>query len=137
MNIYQAKVAYVSNSSLGATTETYLVEAHNLTEVEALITKAVMPQAVEGQPIEVKSIVKKKFEGVLRSETRKDDHVRYYIIKIEDKDENDVVRKYTYLARASCLGEAHMMTDVSIRHNRIISIVETDILDFIEDDKDE
>ena len=136
MNIYQAKVVYAKIGH-GATTENYLVKAHNLTEAEVLIKAEVQTRAANDTPIEVKAITKKKFEDVVHTPAGKDTDVRYYIVKVVEEDEKETLHKYTYVVTASSLGEAHETTYNEIRGERILSIVETDILDFLAGDKDE
>lgn len=130
MNIYQAKVVYAKIGH-GTTTESYLVKAHNLTEAEVLIKAEVQTRAANDTPIEVKAITKKKFEDVIRAPAGKDDDVRYYIVKVVEEDEKETLHKHTYLVTASSLGEAYETTYYNIPCERTLSIVETDILDFL------
>ena len=130
MNIYQAKVVYAKIGH-GTTTENYLVKAHNLTEAEVLIKAEVQTRAANDTPIEVKAITKKKFEDVVRAPAGKDDDVRYYVVKVIDEDEKDALHKYTYLVTASSLEEASETTYNEIPCERTLSIVETDVLDFL------
>lgn len=136
MNIYQAKVVY-AKIGYGTTTENYLVKAHNLTEAEVLIKEEVQTRAANDTPIEVKAITKKKFEDVVHAPTGEDTDVRYYIVKVVDEDEKDALHKYTYLVSASSLGDAYETTYYNIPCERTLSIVETDVLDFLTGDKDE
>ena len=136
MNIYQAKVVYAKIGH-GATTESYFVKAHNLTEVEALIKEEVQKRAANDTPIEVKAITKKKFEDVIHAPAGKDTDVHYYIVKVVEEDEKETLHKYTYLVSAPTLGEASETVYEEIPCDRTLSIVETDILDFLKDDKDE
>lgn len=136
MNIYQAKVVYAKIGH-GTTTENYLVKAYNLTEAEVLIKAEVQTRAANDTPIEVKAITKKKFEDVVHTPAGKDDDVRYYIVKVVEEDEKETLHKHTYLVTASSLGEAYETTYYNIPCERTLSIVETDILDFLTGDKDE
>lgn len=136
MNIYQAKVAYAKIGK-GATTESYFVKAHNLTEAEVLIKEEVQKRAANDTPIEVKAITKKKFANVIHAPSGQDTDVRYYIVKVEEEDEKEILHKYTYLVSASSLGEAYETAYDEIPCERTLSIVETDVLDFLKDDKDE
>ena len=136
MNIYQAKVVY-AKIGYGTTTENYLVKAHNLTEAEVLIKAEVQTRAANDTPIEVKAITKKKFEDVVHTPAGKDDDVRYYIVKVVEEDEKETLHKHTYLVTASSLGEAYETTYYNIPCERTLSIVETDVLDFLTGDKDE
>lgn len=136
MNIYQAKVVYAKIGH-GTTTESYLVKAHNLTDAEALIKEEVQTRASNDTPIEVKAITKKKFEDVIRAPAGKDDDVRYYVAKLVEEDEKEALHKYTYLVTASSLGEAYDTVYNEISCERTLSIVETDVLDLLEGDKDE
>ena len=136
MNIYQAKVVYAKIGH-GATTESYFVKAHNLTEAEVLIKAEVQKRAANDTPIEVKAITKKKFEDVIRAPAGKDDDVRYYIVKVAEEDEKENIHKYTYLVTAPRLEEACETTYYNIPCERTLSIVETDVLDFLTGDKDE
>jgi hypothetical protein len=130
MNIYQAKVVYAKIGH-GTTTENYLVKAHNLTEAEVLIKAEVQTRAANDTPIEVKAITKKKFEDVVHTPAGKDTDVRYYIVKVVEEDEKETLHKHTYLVTASSLGEAYETTYNEIRSERTLSIVETDVLDFL------
>lgn len=130
MNIYQAKVMYAKIGH-GTTTENYLVKAHNLTEAEVLIKAEVKTRAANDTPIEVKSITKKKFEDVIRAPAGKDDDVRYYIVKVVEEDEKEALHKSTCIVTASSLREACEMTYNVIPCERVLSIVETDVLDFL------
>ena len=118
MNIYQAKVVYAKIGH-GTTTENYLVKAHNLTEAEVLIKAEVQTRAANDTPIEVKAITKKKFEDVVHTPAGKDTDVRYYIVN------------------ASSFGDAYdtVYNEISCEHT--LSIVETDVLDFLTGDRDE
>ena len=136
MNIYQAKVVYAKIGH-GTTTESYFVKAHNLTEAEVLIKAEVQTRAANDTPIEVKAITKKKFEDVIRAPAGKDDDVRYYIVKVVEEDEKETLHKHAYLVTASSLGEAYETTYYNIPCERTLSIVETDVLDFLTGDKDE
>ena len=136
MNIYQAKVVYAKIGH-GTTSENYLVKAHNLTEAEVLIKEEVQKRAANDTPIEVKTIAKKKFDAVIHAPAGKDDDVRYYVVKVVDEDEKEALHKYTYLVTASSLGEAYETSYNEIPCDRVLSIVETDILDFLTGDKDE
>lgn len=136
MNIYQAKVVYAKIGH-GTTTESYLVKAHNLTEAEVLIKAEVQTRAANDTPIEVKAITKKKFDDVIRAPAGKDDDVRYYIVKVVEEDEKETLHKHTYLVTASSLGEAYETTYYNIPCERTLSIVETDVLDFLTGDRDE
>lgn len=136
MNIYQAKVVYAKIGH-GTTTENYLVKAHNLTEAEVLIKEEVQTRAANDTPIEVKAITKKKFEDVVHTPAGKDTDVRYYIVKVVEEDEKDALHKYTYLVTAPSLEEACETTYYNIPCERTLSIVETDVLDFLTGDKDE
>lgn len=136
MNIYQAKVVYAKIGH-GATTESYFVKAHNLTEAEVLIKAEVQTRAANDTPIEVKAITKKKFEDVVNTPAGKDTDVRYYIVKVVEEDEKETLHKHTYLVTASSLGEAYETTYYNIPCERTLSIVETDVLDFLTGDKDE
>nr|DAK00324.1 MAG TPA: protein of unknown function (DUF4494) [Caudoviricetes sp.] len=136
MNIYQAKVAY-DKLGLGTITENYLVKAHNLTDAEAIIKAEVQDMAAKDTPIEVKAITKKKFEDVIYAPAGRDSDVRYYIVKVMEEDEKETLHKYTYLVSASNLGDAYETVYKEIPCERTLSIVETDILDFLKDDKDE
>ena len=136
MNIYQAKVSY-DKLGLGTITENYLVKAHNLTDAEAIIKAEVQTMAANDTPIEVKAITKKKFANVIHAPAGKDTDVRFYIVKVEEEDEKETLHKYTYLVSASSLGEAYETAYDEIPCERTLSIVETDILDFLKDDKDE
>lgn len=136
MNIYQAKVVYAKIGH-GTTTESYFVKAHNLTEAEVLIKAEVQTRAANDTPIEVKAITKKKFEDVIRAPAGKDDDVRYYIVKVVEEDEKETLHKHAYLVTASSLGEAYETTYYNIPCERTLSIVETDVLDFLTGDRDE
>ena len=136
MNIYQAKVVYAKIGH-GTTTENYLVKAHNLTDAEALIKAEVQKSAINDTPIEVRTITKKKFEDVVHAPAGEDTDVRYYIVKVVEEDEKETLHKHTYLVTASSLGEAYETTYNEIRSERTLSIVETDVLDFLTGDKDE
>lgn len=136
MNIYQAKVVYAKIGH-GTTTENYLVKAHNLTEAEVLIKAEVQTRAANDTPIEVKAITKKKFEDVVHTPAGKDTDVRYYIVKVVEEDEKETLHKHTYLVTASSLGEAYETAYEEIPCERTLSIVETDVLDFLTGDKDE
>ena len=136
MNIYQAKVVYAKIGH-GKTTENYLVKAHNLTEAEVLIKAEVQTRAANDTPIEVKAITKKKFEDVVHTPAGKDTDVRYYIVKVAEEDEKENIHKCTYLVTASSFGDAYdtVYNEISCEHT--LSIVETDVLDFLTGDKDE
>lgn len=136
MNIYQAKVVYAKIGH-GTTTENYLVKAHNLTDAEALIKAEVQKSAINDTPIEVKTITKRKFDAVIHAPAGKDDDVRYCVAKLVEEDEKEALHKYTYLVTASSLGEAYETICNEIPCERTLSIVETDILDFLTGDKDE
>ena len=136
MNIYQAKVAY-DKLGLGTITENYLVKAHNLTDAEAIIKAEVQTMAANDTPIEVKTITKKKFANVIHDPAGQDTDVRFYIVKVEEEDEKETLHKLTYLVSASSLGKAYKTVYCEIPCERILSIVETDVLDFLKDDKDE
>nr|DAX31649.1 MAG TPA: protein of unknown function (DUF4494) [Caudoviricetes sp.] len=136
MNIYQAKVMYAKIGH-GTTTENYLVKAHNLTEAEVLIKAEVKTRAANDTPIEVKSITKKKFDDVIRAPAGKYDDVRYYVVKVVEEGEKEALHKCTCIVSASSLREACEMTYNVIPCDRTLSIVETDILDFLTGDKDE
>nr|DAO87491.1 MAG TPA: protein of unknown function (DUF4494) [Caudoviricetes sp.] len=136
MNIYQAKVVYAKIGN-GTTTENYLVKAHNLTDAEAIIKAEVQTRAANDTPIEVKTITKKKFEDVVHTPAGKDTDVRYYIVKVVEEDEKETLHKHTYLVTASSLGEAYETTYYNIPCERTLSIVETDVLDFLTGGKDE
>nr|DAM44027.1 MAG TPA: protein of unknown function (DUF4494) [Caudoviricetes sp.] len=136
MNIYQAKVVYAKIGH-GTTTENYLVKAHNLTDAEALIKAEVQTRAANDTPIEVKAITKKKFEDVVHAPAVEDTDVRYYIVKVVEEDEKETLHKHTYLISAPSLGEAYETTYYNIPCERTLSIVETDVLDFLTGDKDE
>lgn len=136
MNIYQAKVVYAKIGH-GMTTENYLVKAHNLTEAEVLIKAEVQTRAANDTPIEVKAITKKKFEDVVHTPAGEDTDVRYYIVKVVAEDEKETLHKHAYLVSASSLGEAYETTYYNIPCERTLSIVETDVLDFLTGDKDE
>lgn len=136
MNIYQAKVVYAKIGH-GTTTENYLVKAHNLTEAEVLIKAEVQTRAANDTPIEVKAITKKKFEDVVHAPAGEDTDVRYYIVKVVEEDEKETLHKHTYLVTASSLGDAYETTYKEIPCERTLSIVETDVLDFLTGDKDE
>lgn len=136
MNIYQAKVAYAKIGH-GATTESYFVKAHNLTEAEVLIKAEVQKRAANDTPIEVKAITKKKFSNVIHTPAGQDTDIRYYIVKVVEEDEKETLHKYTYLVSASSLGEAYETVYEEIPCERTLSIVETDILDILEGNKDE
>lgn len=135
MNIYQAKVVYAKIGH-GATTESYFVKAHNVTEAEVLIKEEVQKRAANDTPIEVKAITKKKFEDVIHTPAGQDTEVRYYIVKVMEEDEKETLHKHTYLVSASSLGEAYETIYDEIPCERTLSIVETDILDILKDDKD-
>ena len=136
MNIYQAKVVYAKIGH-GTTTENYFVKAHNLTEAEVLIKEEVQKRAANDTPIEVKAITKKKFANVIHAPAGQDTDVRFYIVKVEEEDEKETLHKYAYLVSAPTLGEAYETIYEEIPCERTLSIVETDILDFLKDDKDE
>jgi len=97
----------------------------------------VQTRAANDTPIEVKAITKKKFDAVIRAPAGEDDDVRYYVVKVVDEDEKEALHKYTYLVTASSLGEAYETSYIEIPCERTLSIVETDILDFLTGDKDE
>lgn len=136
MNIYQAKVVY-DKIGHGTTTESYFVKAHNLTEAEVLIKEEVQTRAANDTPIEVKTIAKKKFDAVVHAPAGEDTDVRYYIVKVAEEDEKETLHKHTYLVTASSLGEAYETIYNEIPCERTLSIVETDVLDFLTGDKDE
>lgn len=135
MNIYQAKVVYAKIGH-GTTTESYFVKAHNVTEAEVLIKEEVQKRAANDTPIEVKAITKKKFANVIHTPAGQDTDVRFYIVKVEEEDEKETLHKYTYLVSASSLGEAYETVYDEIPCERTISIVETDILDFLENNNE-
>lgn len=130
MNIYQAKVVYAKIGH-GTTTESYFVKAHNVTEAEVLIKEEVQKRAINDTPIEVKAIAKKKFEDVIHTPAGKDMDVRYYIVKVVQEDEKETLHKYAYLVSASRLGEAYETAYDEIPCERTLSIVETDVLNFL------
>ena len=136
MNIYQAKVVYAKIGH-GTTTESYFVKAHNVTEAEVLIKEEVQKRAINDTPVEVKAIAKKKFEDVIHTPAGQDTDIRYYIVKVVEEDEKETLHKYTYLVSASSLGEAYETVYEEIPCERTLSIVETDILDILEGNKDE
>lgn len=135
MNIYQAKVAY-DKLGLGTITENYLVKAHNLTDAEAIIKAEVQTMAAKETPIEVKAITKKKFANVIHAPAGQDTDVCFYIIKVEEEDEKETLHKHTYLVSASSLGKAYETVYDEIPCERTLSIVETDILDFLENNNE-
>lgn len=136
MNIYQAKVSY-DKLGLGTITENYLVKAHNLTDAEAIIKAEVQTMAANDTPIEVKAITKKKFANVIHTPAGQDMDVRFYIVKVVEEDEKETLHRYTYLVSAPTLGEAYETIYEEIPCERTLSIVQTDVLDFLKDDKDE
>ena len=136
MNIYQAKVVYAKIGH-GTTTESYLVKAHNLTDAEAIIKAEVQTRAANDTPIEVKAITKKKFVDVVHAPAGQETDVHYYIVKVVQENEKETLHKYTYLVSASSLGEAYETAYEEIPCERTLSIVETDVLDFLTGDKDE
>ena len=135
MNIYQAKVSY-DKLGLGKITENYLVKAHNLTDAEAIIKAEVQTMAAKETPIEVKAITKKKFYNVIHSPAGHDTDVCFYIVKVVEEDEKETLHKHTYLVSASSLGEAYETVYNEIPCERTLSIVETDILDFLENNNE-
>ena len=136
MNIYQAKVVYAKIGN-GTTTENYFVKAHNVTEAEVLIKEEIQKRVANDTPIEVKAITKKKFEDVIHAPAGQYTDVCYYIAKVVEEDEKETLRKYTYLVSAPTLGEAYETIYEEIPCERTLSIVQTDVLDFLKDDKDE
>ena len=135
MNIYQAKVSY-DKLGLGTITENYLVKAHNLTDAEAIIKAEVQTMAANDTPIEVKAITKKKFANVIHTPAGQDMDVRFYIVKVMEEDEKETLHKYTYLVSAPTLGEAYETIYEEIPCERTLSIVETDILDILENNNE-
>lgn len=135
MNIYQAKVVYAKIGH-GTTTESYFVKAHNVTDAEAIIKEEIQKRAANDTPIEVKAITKKKFEDVIHTPAGQDTEVRYYIVKVVEEDEKETLHKYTYLVSAPTLGEAYETVYDEIPCERTLSIVETDILDFLKNNNE-
>ena len=92
--------------------------------------------AANDTPIEVKAITKKKFANVIHTPAGQDMDVRFYIVKVMEEDEKETLHKYTYLVSAPTLGEAYETIYEEIPCERTLSIVETDILDILENNNE-
>lgn len=150
MNIYQAKVLLDSReTSSGKATEYYLVEAFSLTDAEALLVKELTPRSsvgtklvesadgaesrVENIPgrIEVTAISQKKVADFLHAPITPDTDVRYYSAVLGYEEEGKT-KKETYLISASSFGEAYELLEDYTGAYRLLSIVETPVLDFLQ-----
>lgn len=136
MELFEVKVGISDISTNENKKQLYLVDAMTFTEAEAKAIKAATPYSSSG--VEIKSERKCRVEELLNADDENADY--WYRVKVDFATQEDLNKpeKHSvsnYLIKAGSIDDAMIgvlkVIDDMLANGRIISIVETSIIDYI------